>query len=192
VSTVDELVAHLEAHHGAGAVSLAPPDMSFSPGAAIAIEQARAQRQLIEESSTSPRSVLCIPGSSKLDEAAALVLAYLLRQRGIGALAEETDALSMSKFFSLDMTDTSLACLCYVGQPSITKVQDVVRRLNKKNTDVRIMLALLGTESDAPSIGAAGATTASGSFRTSLEAITQAISGHRGDATADSKDIKAS
>ena len=192
VSTVDELVAHLEAHHGAGAVSLAPPDMSFSPGAAIAIEQARAQRQLIEESSTSPRSVLCIPGSSKLDEAAALVLAYLLRQRGIGALAEETDALSMSKFFSLDMTDTSLACLCYVGQPSITKVQDVVRRLNKKNTDVRIMLALLGTESDAPSIGAAGATTASGSFRTSLEAIPQAISGHRGDATADSKDIKAS
>jgi hypothetical protein len=192
VSTVDELVAHLEAHHGARAPGLSPPDMSSNPGAAIAIEQARAQRQLIEENSTSPRSVLCIPGSSKLDEAAALVLAYLLRQRDIGALAEETDALSMSKFFSLDMTDTSLACVCYVGQPSITKVQDVVRRLNKKNAEARVLLALFGTESATPSIGAAGATTASGSFRTSLEAIIQTISGHRGDATANSKDIKAS
>jgi len=192
VSTVDELVAYLEAHHGAAAADLAPPDISFNPGAAIAIEQARAQRQLVEEENGSPRSVLCIPGSSKLDEAAALVLAYLLRHRQIGALAEEADALSMSKFFSLDMADTSLACVCYVGQPSITRVQDAVRRLNKKNPGARILLALLGTDAAMPSIGAAGAATASGSFRTSLEAIIQIISGPRGDAAANTKDIVAS
>ena len=190
VSTVDELVAHLEAHHDVKAADLPPPDISFSPGAAITIEQAKAQRQLVEEKSGSPRSVLCIPGYSKLDEAAALVLAFLLRHHEIGALAAEADALSMSKFFSLDMTDTSLACVCYVGQPSITKVQDAVRRLNKKNAEARILLALLSTEAAAPSIGAVGAAIAGGSFRASLEAIIQAASEHRDDA-ANTKDIVA-
>jgi hypothetical protein len=163
--------------------------MSSNPGAAIAIEQARTQRQLIDEKTASPRSVLCIPGSGKLDEAAALVLAYLLRHRGIGALAEEADALSMSKFFSLDMTDTSLACVCYLGQPSTTTIQDAVRRLTKKNADARIVLALFGTEAATLSIGAVGATVAGGSFGTALKAIVRATSGQRGDATTTTKNI---
>src|SRR5262245_60708131 len=91
-STVDELLADLEAHYAVGTTGPQIPDFSLNPGVAILFEQARAQRQLIEEKSRSPRSVLCIPGSGKLDEAAALVLAFMLRHRGIGALAEETDA----------------------------------------------------------------------------------------------------
>jgi predicted PurR-regulated permease PerM len=182
-SSVDELVAHLEAHY-VGVTNLAPPDLSFSPGAAIAIEQASTQRQLIEESTGSPRSILCIPGSGKLDEAAALILAYLLRHRGIGALAEEADALSTSKIFSLDMMDTSLACVCYVGQPLTTKIQDSVRRLNKKNADVRVLLAFLGTEPTAPSTRAVCPTVASGSFGAALDMIGQASSAQYGDATA--------
>jgi len=188
-STVDELVADLEAHYDAGGTDLSP-DMSSNPGAAIAIGEARAQRRLIEEKTGSPRSVLCIPGYGKLDEAAAMVLAYLLRQRGIGALAEEADALSTSKFFSLDMTDTSLACVCYVGQPSTGKVQDTVRRLNKKKADAQILFALLGTDAAAPSIGAVGATIARGSFGTALEAIIQTVSGQRDEMTV--KDMMAS
>src|SRR6516165_5492543 len=190
VSTVDELVAQLEAND-LEVTDLPPPDLSSSPGAAIAIEQASAQHRAIEEKAGPPRSVLCIPGSGKLDTAAALILAYLLRHRDIGALAEETDALSTSKIFSLDMTDTSLACVCYVGQPSITKVQDAVRRLNKKNAEARIFLALFATEAAAPSIGAVGAAIAGGSFRTSLEAIIQAASEHRGEAAANPKDVVA-
>jgi len=188
-STVEELVADLEAHHEIGATDPPPPDMSSNPGAAIAIEQARVQRQLIEEKSGSPRSVLCIPGSGKLDEAAAMVLAYLLRHREIGALAEEADALSISKFFSFDMTDTSLACVCYLGQPSTTKIQDAVRRLNKKNADARIVLALFGSEPATPSKGVVGATASGGSFGAALDAIIQATSEQRRNATTSSKDI---
>jgi predicted PurR-regulated permease PerM len=40
-STVEELVADLEAHHETGVTDLPLPDMSSNPGAAIAIEQAR-------------------------------------------------------------------------------------------------------------------------------------------------------
>jgi hypothetical protein len=191
-STIEELLAQLEAHHESGVTDLAGPDMSASPGAAIAIEYARAQDQMIEEKATSPRSVLCIPGSGKLDEAAALVLAYLLRHRGIGALAEEADALSLSKFFSLDMTDTSVACICYVHQLSTAKMQDAVRRLGKRKADTRILLALFGTEAAMPSIAAVGASVAGGSFATALEAIVQTASEQRGDATADTRDFVAS
>jgi hypothetical protein len=66
----------------------------------------------IPEAWKTPQSILCIPGLGKLDEAAALVLAQLLRRRGYGASAEKADALSMSKFFSLDLSGTSLICIC--------------------------------------------------------------------------------
>ena len=178
-STVDELVADLEAQHDPGTTDPGLPDMSSNPGAAVVFEQARAQRQLMEEKNRSSRSILCIPGSSKLDEAAAAILAFMLRHRGIAALAEEADALSTSKFFSLDLTDTSVACLCYIGQPSTSKFQDAARRLNKKNADARILLALFGTEAAKP----VGATVAQGSFSTASEAIIQATSEKRGDAT---------
>jgi predicted PurR-regulated permease PerM len=190
-STVDELLADLEDHHDPGVRDVPTLDMSANPGAAIAIEHAMAQRKLIEERNEAPRSVLCVPGSGKLDQAAASVLAFLLRHDGIGALAEEADALSMSKFFSLDMTNTSLACVCYVGQPSAAKAQDVVRRLNKKNPDARILLALLGTEAARPMMGAVGAEVCSGSFGVALEAINQAVAKQRGEATVDSRDVAA-
>ena len=185
VLTVDELVADLEAHHDMGMTDHPSIDMSASPGAALAIEQARAERRLAEE--RRDRRVRCsaFRDSGKLDEAAALVLAYLLRHHGIGAMAEKADALSMSKFFSLDMTDTSLACVCYVGQPSIAKIGDVVRRLGKKNADARILVALLGAETATPATRVVGAEASRGSFAATLEAIIQATAKQRDDATAD-------
>jgi predicted PurR-regulated permease PerM len=171
LSTVQELVADLEAHHDTASTEAARPDMSLSPGAAIAIEQARSQQVSIPEQDNLPRSVLCIPGFGNLDEAAALVLAHLLRRRGIGAAAEKAGALSMSKIFSLDLADVSLACICYVGQPSTAKIQYAVRTLGKKGSGTRILLAILGTEGVVPAESATGAPISSGSFTSALEAI---------------------
>jgi hypothetical protein len=187
VLTVDELVADLEANHDAGVSDFPSIDMSANPGAALAIEEARTQRRLAEEKSRPPRQVLCIPGSGKLDEAAAMVLAYLLRHRGIGAMAEEADALSTAKFFSLDMTDAALACVCYIGQTSTAKMQDVVRRLGKKNAEARVVLALLGAEAATPTIGATGAIVSRGSFGVTLEAIIQATAKQGDDGTVSTK-----
>ena len=83
VSTVEELVAELEAHHDVAATEPGSPDLSSSPGAAIAIEQTRSRHALIQEQPASLLSVVCIPGAGRLDEATALVLAQLLRHRGI-------------------------------------------------------------------------------------------------------------
>jgi predicted PurR-regulated permease PerM len=94
-----------------------------------------------------PGAVMCIPASSKLDEAATLVLAQMLNRRGLGAVAETADALSISRFFTLDLSQTSAFCICYVGKPSNALIQYTVRRLSKKSKGGRIFIALLGDES---------------------------------------------
>ena len=77
----------------------------------------------------------------------------------------------MSKIFSLDLADVSLACICYVGQPSTAKIQYAVRALGKKGPSTRILLAILGTEGAIPAESATGAPIASGSFTAAVEAI---------------------
>ena len=84
------------------------------------------------------------PGSGKLDEAAAIILAQIMNRRGIGAAAEKADALSMSRFFSLDLSQAAAFCICYVGKPSDAMIQYTVRRLSKKSKGGRIIIALLG------------------------------------------------
>lgn len=111
-----------------------------------------------------PGAVLCIPGSGKLDEAAAVILAQIMNRRGIGAVAETADALSMSRFFSLDLTQAAAFCICYVGKPSDAMIQYTVRRLSKKSKGGRIIIALLGNESDAVTPGTSAITTVVGNF----------------------------
>ena len=121
-------------------------------------------------------SVVCIPGAGRLDEATALALAQLLRHRGIGAIAEKADALSMSKLFSLELANTALICVCYLSQPSTAKIQHAVRGLSRRIDETRILLALLGTEAAKPVGGASNPLVASGSFGAALEAIVQVTS----------------
>jgi AI-2E family transporter len=187
VSTVEELVAELEAHHDAAAAEARFPDLSSSPGAAIAFEQASSQHALIQEQPTLPLSVVCIPGAGRLDEATALVLAHLLRCRGIKAVAEKADALSVSKLLSLELTNTALVCVCYLCQPSPAKIQHAVRGLGRRIDEARILFALLGTETVEPVENASNALVTGGSFGAALEAIVQMTSERPVDASGRAK-----
>ena len=173
LATVVELTNDLDAHDDVETIHVAPD--SDNLGALRAIEQADETTISMPKKWKSPRSVLCIPGSSKLDEAAALVLAQMLRRRGFGAVAEKADSLSMSRFFSLNLADTSLVCLCYVDRTSSAKVQYAFRRLSKKNPGGKIVLALLGTETGTPLEGA-GSDVAEGPFSIALKVIGEAAS----------------
>jgi predicted PurR-regulated permease PerM len=123
-----------------------------------------------------PGAVMCLPGAGKLDEAATLVLAQLLKRRGIGATAETADALSISRFFSLDLSQASAFCICYVGRPSDATVQYAVRRIAKKSKGARIIIAMLDSEHD---LGApmANVTTATGGFTSAVEAVAELATG---------------
>jgi hypothetical protein len=173
------------------ATTVTTSDVGSTLGALVPIEQTNDKPSLVPEKWRSPRSVLCIPGSTKLDEAAALVLAQIMRRRGFGAAAEKADALSMSKFFSLDLTDPSIVCVCYVDRPSSAKIQYAVRRLAKKNSNAGILLAFLGTDNATPVESASGADVAKGSFEDVLAALIRATSEQGCGATIDTRDVVA-
>ena len=97
----------------------------------------------------------------------------------------------MSKFFSLDLTDTSLVCICYVDRPSNAKIQYAARRLAKKSNSVGVVLALLGAESATLVESPSSTPVAEGSFEVVLAALLRAASEKDGSAAIDTKDMVA-
>jgi predicted PurR-regulated permease PerM len=190
LSTVAELTSDLDPHEDV--TSNVEPDGGGGGlgglGSLAAIEQAGKAVTPIPAEWKLPRSVLCIPGSNKLDEAAALVLAQLLGRRGVGASAEKADTLSMSRFFSLDLSDTSLICVCYVDRPSSAKIHYAVRRLTRKSEGAPIVLALLGDDA-ATDENVSGASVVSGSFKTVTESIVQAATASPLESSATDSDM---
>jgi hypothetical protein len=100
-------------------------------------------RQLPEQWRTE-KPVLCIPGLGLLDEAVALMVAQLVERQGIGARAEQADALSMSRIFSLDTKEVALVCLCYVENATSAQIRYAIRRLRRKAPKVIILVSLVG------------------------------------------------
>jgi hypothetical protein len=88
--------------------------------------------------------VLCIPGLGLLDEAVALMVTQLVERRGVGARAEQADALSMSRIFTLDTKDVALVCLCYVENPTPAQIHYAIRRLRRKALAAFIVVTLVG------------------------------------------------
>jgi predicted PurR-regulated permease PerM len=145
LSTVKEMVDDLETHEDQ-AISVVTLPNTESNLAKLATTELAENSVLIPQGLRAPRAVLCIPGNGKLDEAAALVLAQVLRRQGVGAVAAPADALSMSKFFALDLSGVFWICVCYVNHPSNAKIQYAVRRLSKKHQGGSVLIALLGDD----------------------------------------------
>jgi hypothetical protein len=102
-----------------------------------------ATRQLPEQWRTQ-KPVLCIPGLGLLDETVALMVAQLVERRGIGARAEQADALSMTRIFGLDTKDVALVCLCYVENVTSAQIRYAIRRLRRKAPNAFILVSLVG------------------------------------------------
>ena len=76
--------------------------------------------------------ILCIGGRSALDEAAAAILAEVLKKRGLGARALGPEAISAAHIASLAGTEAKLVCLSYLGLgTSPAHVRYLVRRLRR-------------------------------------------------------------
>ena len=171
LATVAELTSDLEAHDDVPPADLVSEESDSNLGALAAIEQAGVSVTSIPKEWKLPRSILCIPGSTRLDEAAALVLAQILQRRGYGAAAEKADALSISKFFSLDLSAASLICICYVDRPSSAKIHYAVRRLAKKAAGAPVMLSFLSDEPGPQTETLHGAAVIRGPFKDVVEAV---------------------
>jgi predicted PurR-regulated permease PerM len=170
--TVRELVDDLDGHEDIKVVETAPSNVD-SPLATLGAAESDDDKTRAPRVWRASRSILCIPGYGTLDEAAAVVLAQVLRRRGYGALAEQSDAMSVSKFFSLDMTGTDLVCLCYADRPSNAKLHYAVRRLTKKTKSACVMALFLGQAPEEIDEKIPGLSALTKSFATALDAVEQ-------------------
>jgi hypothetical protein len=117
--------------------------------------------------------VLCIPGPSLLDEALAAIVTHLVQQRGVGARAEQADALSMSRILSWETDGVELICLCYLEAATPAQIRYAIRRIRRRIPDVSIIVASLGrpmsVEDDEAST--AGAESVQDSLRATIDKV---------------------
>jgi predicted PurR-regulated permease PerM len=77
-------------------------------------------------------AVQCIGGRTPLDEAAAAMLAGLLKKHGLKARLAESEAISAGHIASFDAAKTKLVCLSFLGiGSSSAQVRYLVRRLRR-------------------------------------------------------------
>jgi predicted PurR-regulated permease PerM len=138
--TAREIVDELESDEDTEASEATPdqPPSADLPHEALDQPQVRSDRPLI-----------CIPGLGILDEAAAMILAQILRRRGISATAKEAGTLSVTKLFGLDFEDGSEICVCYVETATPAQQQYALRRLHRTAPASHIMLVMLGEPDEA-------------------------------------------
>ena len=143
---VAEIVDDLKAHEDKAEAVLRDDaeQLGDSPLAHLQQVEATQDPKSLPEGSRAEKPVLCIPGLSLLDEATAMVVAQLVERHGIGARAEQADALSMSRMFSWDIEGVALVCLCYVENPTSAQVRYAVRRIRRRLPNVNIVVALFG------------------------------------------------
>jgi hypothetical protein len=134
---VDDLATHTD-------VDEQLPAEGNSPLAQLEWAEAKVQEQQLPERWRSGKPVLCIPGPSLLDEALAAIVANLLEHRGVGARAEQADALSMSRILSWDTSGVELICLCYLEAATAAQIRYAIRRIRRRVPKVTIVVACLG------------------------------------------------
>jgi predicted PurR-regulated permease PerM len=174
---VAEIVDDLDSHEDEP--EAAPPPQGEGPLARLKEVEIAADKEAatLSERWRTGDAVLCIPGIGLLDEAVAIMLAQLIRRRGLGARAAEADALSMAKIFALDTKDVALVCLCYLENATPAQVRYAARRTRRKAPEARVLVSLFG-ESDhmgraeAPHLSA-GVEVVTGSLRDAVERIAE-------------------
>jgi predicted PurR-regulated permease PerM len=114
--------------------------------------------------------VLSIGGRNALDEAAADVLAEVLKKRGLGAKSLSPEAISAGQITSLAGTEAKLVALSYLGLGSgPAQIRYLVRRLRRILPEgTLILVCFWAEESEAPSVKALLETTEADAYATSL------------------------
>jgi predicted PurR-regulated permease PerM len=92
--------------------------------------------------------VLCVAGRSRIDEAAAIMLAQLSTTHGLAARVEGAEALSTTNVFRLDTSGVAIVCLVYLDANGPAHMRYSVRRLRRKLPKATIILGCWVKEID--------------------------------------------
>jgi predicted PurR-regulated permease PerM len=96
--------------------------------------------------------VLCVAGRGPLDEAAAVMLAQLLKKHGLGARVEGAEAIGTSSIFRLETAGVAMVCLSYLDASSPAHMRYTIRRLRRKLPEARILLGCWVADRDAKTL----------------------------------------
>lgn len=152
-------------------------------------EEADDSVKLVERSELAPgwvvdEPVLCIGGRNPLDEAAATLLAGVLKKRGLGAKALPPEAISAAHIASLAQTEAKLVALSLLdlgNGPAV--IRYIVRRLRRILPKGTAIVVCLWSEGEAPtSLKAVLETAEPDAYATGLpEAVELCISFAKGE-----------
>jgi predicted PurR-regulated permease PerM len=112
--------------------------------------------------------VACIAGRNELDEAAAMLLASLLRSRGHAAYVFPADSPAALGGHRVAFRDAAAMCLSLISTSSAARARHIVRRLRRRASRARIVLCLWGHGAGEISPGEARTTTAADAVATTL------------------------
>jgi predicted PurR-regulated permease PerM len=96
-----------------------------------------------------PMAILCIPGPSPLDEAAADILTQILEKHGLGVQVAKHQVVSSGNVFHLGGEGVALVCLSYidVGDAPV-RARAAIRRVQRQIPNVTILAGLWGPNKD--------------------------------------------
>jgi hypothetical protein len=169
---VAEIVDDLATHADVDERRTGPAEENC-PLAQLEKAEAKVEEQELPQRWRSGRRVLCIPGPSMLDEALAAIVTQLVQQRGVGARAEQVDALSMSRILSWETDGVELICLCYLEAATPAQIRYAIRRIRRRVPEVSIIVASLGRPISVvdDEASAAGAQSVQDSLRATVDKI---------------------
>jgi predicted PurR-regulated permease PerM len=133
---------------------------THDPEAAAAVEAAdKAEPDLasVKRESLGPEwqgeaPVLCVAGRSALDEAAAAMLAQLLKQYGLGARVEGADAVATMNISRLETSGIAMVCLSYLDAGSAAHMRYTIRRMRRRLPAAQILLASWKADAEAATL----------------------------------------
>jgi predicted PurR-regulated permease PerM len=128
--------------------------------------------------------ILSIGGRSQLDEAAAAMLAEVLKKRGLGAKALVPKAISAGQIASLAGTEAKLVCLSYLGLGTgPAHIRYLVRRLRRiLPQGTLIMICFWAEQGDSLSVKSLLENTEADAYATSLhEAVEICVKAAKGE-----------
>jgi len=102
----------------------------------------QSERSLAEQAAAPP-AILCIPARDEADEIAALMVAQLLKQRGIVAQSLSAEALASECIRMVGESQTRIACITAVPPLGYTHARYLCRRLRDEFPDLKIVAAIL-------------------------------------------------
>ena len=115
------------------------PTPSAQPG-----DDGGSPAHILEDEGSAARNaaVLCVAGRGSLDEAAAAILAQLIRRQGISARVVSTAEVSSAHILRLQASGVDVICLSYLQPDSFTGVRYVVRRLRRQLPSAKLMIGV--------------------------------------------------